>query len=132
MMHLRSSVVLERYGEASPPRTGLAPEEVVRELVGLDGSRDVTVSIRPDGVDEQIMVAVDGSRAFLGWQRPDGLLQFATRGHDEGTQARKFMIGGQETDLEARYLLDIATAAIVIDAWLTGREPSVKGQWERH
>lgn len=130
-MNRKSTVVLERQGEASPPQTGLAPDEVAQEILGLDGSRDVTLSIRPDGVDEQVMVAVDDSHAFLGWERPDGLRQFATDDHDEGSEPCQFMIGGQESGLRARYLPDVATAAIVVKSWLEGREPSTSGHWER-
>lgn len=126
-MHLRITIVLERQGQASPTRPGLSPEEVIQQLLALNGSRDVSISIRPEGVDEKIIVAVDGTRAFLGLDRPGGLLQFAMRGNDAVSKGRPFIVGGQEAVLGPRYLTDISTAAIVVEEWLKGAESSSKG-----
>lgn len=130
-MHMRTTVVLECQGERDAPRSGLSPEEVARELLGLAGSRDVTVTVSPEGVDEKVMVAIDGSHAFLGLERPDGLLQFAVRNPDHYRKTSPFTIEGQKSEIETRYITDLTTAAAVVEEWLEGGESSTQGYWER-
>ena len=130
-MHVRTTVVLERQGEPAFPRSGLSPNEVARELLELDGSRDVTVIVSPEGGDEHLMIAIDGSRAFLGLERSDGLLQFTVRNPDQERKTSPFTIGGQESEIETRYLTDLTTAAVVVEEWLEGGESSTQGYWER-
>jgi hypothetical protein len=130
-VELKVTVVVEHGGETSSPRSGLSPEAAAQAVRDLDGSRDVTVTISPEGLDERLLVGVDGSRAFIGLERPDGLFQFVTRNHDQQGARRPFMIGGQESEIESRYLPELRTAAIVIEEWLEGGEASTQGHWER-
>jgi hypothetical protein len=41
------------------------------------------------------------------------------------------MIGGQKTSIEAKYVLDLATAGGVIQEWIKQGEESSLGIWER-
>jgi hypothetical protein len=126
-----ATVEVERLGEASPPESGMSPEAIPHALRALEGSRDVTMIISPEGVDERLMAAIDGSRAFLGLERPDGLFQFVPRGHDSQERTTGFRIGGQSTDIEGKYVLDLPTAALVVAKWLDEGEASSLGAWER-
>lgn len=76
------------------------------------------------------MVAVDGPFAFLGLERYDGLLQFASPDHDHDRRTRPFVIGGQESDIETQYLLNVKTAAVVVREWLNGVDSSAYGSWQ--
>lgn len=127
MKQVKATVVLERQGETSVPRTGLSVDTVAGVLLDLDGRRGVTLTISLEGVDERLMVAIDGTLAFLGLERPDGLLQFVDGSRYERDEARPFMIGGQESEIEARYLPDLRTAALVVGDWLEGGEATVRG-----
>lgn len=127
----RATVVLELPGRTSSPRSGLSPQEAAEAIRGLAGSHDVTVIISPEGIDERLMVAINGSRAFLGLDRPDGLLQFALGDHDLPGEAHPFTIGSQESEIESRYLPELAVAAVVVKEWLEGGECTAHGHWER-
>ena len=104
---------------------------MTRVLRSLDGDHDVTMAISGYGREGTIMVAVDGASVFLGLERPDGLFQFSSVRRDRMRSSRPFTIGGQEADIETQHLLDLDTASIVIDEWLTGRDASAQGVWER-
>ena len=40
-------------------------------------------------------------------------------------------MGGQLTDIDAKYVVDLSTAADIIDEWLALGEVSSAGSWER-
>lgn len=42
-----------------------------------------------------------------------------------------FSIGGQESEIEVRYLPEIGTAAVAVKEWLQRGETSSQGHWER-
>jgi len=128
---MKASVVVERLGEASAPQHGLSPESVAEVLRDLDGARDVTMTVSPEGTSERLMVAIDGSRAFLGLERSDGLLQFVVGDDKQEATACLFTIGGQQSEIEGRYLPEIGTAAVVVKEWLQTGESSTLGHWER-
>jgi hypothetical protein len=125
-----ANIELERVGEMPVARNELSPDTVAEAILDLEGARGVTMTITPDGAGEHLMVAVDGSRAFLGLERSDGLLQFVVHGDNlEGVRA--FSIGGQESEIEDRYLPEVGTAAVVVEEWLQVGEASSQGHWER-
>lgn len=126
-----ANIELERVGQISVARNRVSPDAVAKAIRNLDGARDVTMTITPEGVSgEHLMVAIDGSRAFLGLERTDGLLQFVV--HDHNTvEARAFSIGGQEAEIEGRYLPEVGIAALVVEEWLQTGEASSRGHWER-
>lgn len=126
-----ATVVVERLDEASRPESGISPEAVGHALRALEGSRDVTMIISPEGIDERLMAAIDGSHVFLALERSDGLFQFLPDRHDKPQGTVPFEIGGQPTDIEAKYVLDLPSAAIVVAEWLEGGEWSSQGTWER-
>jgi hypothetical protein len=126
----KATVHIEPDGCESRLSDVLSAEAITQAIKGLDGERAVTLTITPEGVDERLLVAVDGSHAFVGLERPDGLLQFAVGGRD-ASATRPFNIGGQEADIEIRYLLDLQTAATVVVEWLAEGEQSAVGVWER-
>jgi len=95
------------------------------------GRRDVTVIISAEGLDERLMVAVDGTRALLGLERSDGLLQLASTASDYEETPSPFTIGGQESVIQSRHLVDLTIAADVVAEWLEGGEASSQGNWER-
>lgn len=126
-----ATVEVERLGDASRPESGLSPEAVGHALRALDGSRNATMIISPEGIDERLMATIDGSHVFLGLERSDGLFQFVLRRHDTPEATVPFKIGGQATDIEGKYVLDVPTAAVVVAEWLYEGEPSSYGTWER-
>jgi hypothetical protein len=88
------------------------------------------MTVKPEGLGERLLLAVEGTQGFLGLERPDGLLQFCPS--DPAPGPKRFQVGGQTTDIEAKYLVDLSTAAAIIDEWLTLGEMSSAGSWERH
>jgi hypothetical protein len=66
---VKATVVLDRMGATSVSQNGLSPEAVAQTLLDLNGSRNVAVTISPEGADERLMVAVDGSRALVEGRR---------------------------------------------------------------
>jgi hypothetical protein len=125
-----ANIELERAGEMSAARNGLSPDAVAEAILNLDGARDVTMTITPEGACEHLIVAIDGSRAFLGLERSDELLQFVVHGDNlEGVHT--FSIGGQESEIHDRYLPEVRTAAVVVEEWLQAGEASSEGHWER-
>lgn len=117
-------------------RAGLIASEILpavavaRTVRDLEGERDVTVTISPVGGSAHLLIAVDGSAAFLGLERADGVFQFATRGAGPAETTEMVMIGGQQTDVESHYLLGVQEATTAIQDWLDDEESSV-GFWER-
>jgi hypothetical protein len=126
-----ADIELQHVGQISVARNGVSPDAVAEAIQNLDGARDVTMTITPEGLaGEHLMVAIDGSRAFLGLERADGLFQFVAHGRD-GEGAHTFLIGGQESGIEGRYLPEVSIAAIVVEEWLRTGEASSQGHWER-
>ncbi len=127
----RATITVESPGQHLPPQSGVSLDEVIETLRRLAGIHDVTMIVVPESSDERLMIAVDGSRAFLGLERPDGLLQFTSAKPHSDDETLPFTIGGQEADIETRYLLDLQTAAAVVREWLQGGDLSLHGHWER-
>jgi hypothetical protein len=86
--------------------------------------------VSPEGSDERLMIAVHGTHAFLGLERRDGLFQFHSSDREAKDGTSFFVIGGQGTRVESRYVLDVGSAALVVEEWLRG-ESSALGVWER-
>jgi hypothetical protein len=125
-----TSFHIERDHEVGPPTTGLSDEAVAAVVRDLQGERDATVMVSREGLDDRLMVAVSDDRVFLGLERPDGLFQFAEANNvSEGTQS--FIIGGQEAEIEKRFLVSVDTAVAVVREWLDRGEDSSIGRWER-
>jgi hypothetical protein len=111
-----------------PVRTG---EDVAAAVAGFESRPDVTITIEMNDADERLLIAVDGFVAFVGLDREDGMFQFATQRQDAGIGTRELVIGGQPTDIDVRYLMDVSTAAAVAREWFDQVELSLHGWWER-
>ena len=123
------TVRIERAGKPEVRLESVSVDEVARLITALSGERGTTISVQPDGLDERLLVAVDGTRAFIGLKSPDGLFQFAPR--DTTSTATLFTIGGQVADIDSRVLVDLDTAARVLREWvIAGARPSL-GTWAR-
>ncbi len=120
-MHNRSvTIQIERNGHSPTVRKDISAEDVAEVVRGLESD---------SGIDDRVMVAVNGPMAFLGRDSPDGLSQYVAHENDDRT--RSFTVGGQEADIESRYILSLGTAADVVQEWLRGDEESSSGTWER-
>jgi hypothetical protein len=126
-----SAVTMKLEGEDCSPtvRSGLSSADVARAVRDL-GHADATVTIFRDGIDEKLLVAVSRGMAVLGWERLDGLLQYVSNANDN-REERTLRIGHQETNIESRYVLNLANAVDVIQEWLNNGETSSFGFWER-
>lgn len=124
-----SSVTVERDGHLVSAQRRVLPADVVTAVRELQGGRDITVSVEPEGLEERLVLAVEGSRGFLGLERPDGRFQFCPA--DPAAASHQFLIGGQPTNIEAKYVVELSTAADVVDEWLALGEASSAGSWER-
>ena len=125
------SIVVEHHGHVSPRRVGASVLDLLDILGSLADTGDITITVSQECVDEQLMIAIDGSTAFIGLERPDGLFQFVSDESKHDLAARPFTIGGQRADIEVRYLVDMTTAAAVVREWLEMGEASTRGSWER-
>lgn len=116
--------------DASDILPAAAIAQAVRDLEGEQG---LTLTISPVGGSTRLFIAIDGSTAFLGSERVDGVdgvVQFATRALGSTEPTGTLMIGGQLTEVETRYLLGVQEAATAIQDWLDDKESSI-GFWER-
>ena len=124
------TVKIEYSDRSVAIRTGLSTQDTADVVRSLEGEADITVTISQEGIEESLKVAVDYAWAFLGVERLDGVLQYVARA-DEDLEAQPFTIGGQEVNIESRYVLPVGTAADVVEEWLTRGEASSFGYWER-
>jgi hypothetical protein len=124
------TVIIEHSDHSLTVRADLSAEDAADVVRNLEGEADITVTISPEGLDEKLMVGIDYAWAFLGLERLGGLLQYVANVNEcLGTQP--FTIGGQEVDMESRYVSPVAVAADVIKEWLSKGENSSFGYWER-
>lgn len=75
------------------------------------------------------MIAVSGSKAFIGLEGLDGLYQYS--GSVDHSGEVRLTIGGVETPIDSRYVVDVATAATVVQGFLRGDKEPGSGTWER-
>jgi len=129
MIANRTATVTIECADKHMKTPALPGAEVEAAIAGLERERDVTLVIELDGADERLMIAVDGSVAFLGLERADGLFQFAIQSKPSGR--RELLIGGQPTSLDARYLVDLKIASLIAREWVERGEDSSYGSWER-
>jgi hypothetical protein len=125
---LLSRVTSEHDGHRKSRKELATPTDVAAVLLAWEGESDVTLTVEPEGLDEHLLIAVDGSVAFLGLERSGDLLQFRPTDSKDGTHP--FVIGGQPTDIEAKYVVDIATASEVVGEYLATGDVSAAGWWE--
>lgn len=127
------TIEIERGGRSSTVRTGLSVDDVGDIIRSLEGEPDVTVSVSRGGVtDERVLLAISGANGSLGLVRPlDELYEYVARGNEDRRGTIRIMTSGEPTDFESRYVMDIGTAAAVVQEWLTSDyESSSFGRWE--
>lgn len=126
------TIEIERFGHSPTARTGLSADDVGGIIRGLEGEPDVTVEVSREGVtDERVMLGISGTNVCLGLVRPRELYQYVAHGNDDRRGRILFMTSGEPTNIRSRYVVDIETAATVVQEWLrSGEEESSLGQWE--
>jgi hypothetical protein len=79
------------------------------------------------------MLAISDAKSFLGLVRSSGeIYQYVATGNEDNHEKSRLSIGGERADIEARYVLDVDTAAAVVAEWLrAGYESSSFGRWVR-
>jgi hypothetical protein len=93
------------------------------------GASDVTVSVTLPGEHGTVLMALEAGSAFVGLQAQDSLYQYIADGTAEGEL--EFIIGGQPTAIQKRYVLPAATAIELLSPWLAGADPLADLEWER-
>lgn len=136
----RRPVRIEFWHAPRPARTGLTFDDVEDVIRGLEGEPDILAEIYWDDNNtnrrpfeqECVSVFVSGANVFLCMDRPlDGMFQYVSRGSADREGYQQFMIHNEETPIESRYIVDIETAALVVQEWLRNGEDSTLGWWER-
>lgn len=123
-------VSIERDGRSSVVAGLQSPQDIADAIRRLEGERDVSLDIRPRGFADRLLVAIDGSHAFLGLVDPqDWGSQFRRTTVPDASQT-VMVIGGQTTEIDAHYVVDVPLAARIVGEWLEGTELTV-GRWER-
>ena len=121
-----------RHRPQPPAQTGLSREETLGLVRSLGKGSDVIVEIRPEGARDKLLAGLDGDRAYLVYhQAGDILFQFSRQ--SAGGGLAPFVVGGQETHMEARLLVDIDQAVAALDeVFREGALPprSAYGAWE--
>jgi hypothetical protein len=105
----------------------------VGQVIGsLADEPDVTLTIsRPHPAAAKIMVAVSGGHYFLGLFFPDGgVYQYAAAGYEQLDTRTTFIIQGEVTEIESRWVADAGTAATAVRKWLAvGHEAEPSSDW---
>jgi hypothetical protein len=103
--------------------------ETSRLLRAYADASDVTISVKLPDDHGTLVVALEAGSAFVGLEAPDGIYQYVA---DEAAKGnRQFIIGGQPTAIDKRYVLPVATAIELLMPWVTGSAPLVAPAWER-
>jgi hypothetical protein len=125
-------VELDRGGESPnfSRVTGLSPEAVATMIRSLEGESDITATIRREGSDARLLVAVSGNSAFVGLHSSDGIFQYVAHG-DQRVGTRLLSVGGQDTRIKSRYISEVTAAADVVREWLLEGIDASPGAWER-
>lgn len=123
------TVETERDGRRFTALEQLTPQTLARKIAELGEARDLTLTLVPHGSERRLLVGVDNGRAILGLELPGALYQFVRWDAPAGTEA--FPVAGQTAEIEARFVLDLDSAATVAGEWLRAGDVSQLGFWER-
>jgi hypothetical protein len=121
---------IERDGRRSCLGADLSADDIAAFVRNLEAELDATLSLSRIGSEGRLLLAVSRGQAFLGLELPEGLLQYVVASSQVGGTQR-FRVGGQEVDIESRYVLDMASAATVVLEWLADPTMPSSGDWER-
>ena len=100
------------------------------QCMDLRGEIDATVIIERVGAAGNMMIAINGSNAFIGLECPQGIFQYADRPADEEGTTR-FVIAGTPADIDASYVTELESAIRVLKSWLEGGREASPGHWVR-
>jgi hypothetical protein len=103
--------------------------EARRLLRAYADASDVTVSIELPDDRGTLLVALEAGSAFVGLDAADGVYQYVADEAAEGKQ--QFIIGGQRTAIDSRYVLPVTTAIELLTSWTAGSDPLAAPAWER-
>jgi hypothetical protein len=103
--------------------------EVSRLLQTYGYLSDVTVSIQLPDDQGLLLVALEDDSAFVGLETSGGVYQLIADASADGT--RHFMIGGQPTVIDRRYVLPQPKVIELLAACLATADPFAVTQWER-
>ena len=125
-----ATISVSRAGrkQALPPVTDPVGE-VTRLLHVHAQASDVTVSIQLPNDHGLLLVALEAGNAFIGLETADGVYQYLADATAQGR--RQFVIGGQTTAIDTRYVLPIPTAIELLTGWLARPDPLAATTWER-
>ena len=104
-------------------------DSVAALLREFSAGERATLTIRPLDRDSYLIVALDDRNVFIGRDGPDGIFEYAGSPDRQGTVAMR--IAGQETTLEARFVVSVDTATECIRGWLTRSEAPLSAPWRR-
>jgi hypothetical protein len=111
------------------PRAGDRVGQMSRLLQTTADASDVTVSIHLPSEHGTLLVALEGGNAFTGLAAPDDVCQYVADPDADGEC--DFIIGGQRTAIDGRYVLPVMTAIAVLAPWVAGADPLSESAWER-
>jgi hypothetical protein len=111
---------------------GGSPDEVADIIRGLEGEPDITVIVSWGKANEYVLLGISGANVVVRMVRPlDELYQYVAHSNDDRRGTTLFMTSGEPTNIESRSVVDIETAATVVQEWLrSGEEESSLGRWE--
>jgi hypothetical protein len=98
-------------------------------LLTCASASDVTVSIVLPDDHGMLLIAVEAGGAFIGLETEDAVYQYV--GDELAAGKCQFVIGGQTTAVDERYVLPVAVAIELATPWLAGAPPLADMEWER-
>ena len=104
-------------------------DSVAALLCELSAGERATLTLRPSDGDSQLIVALDGGNVFIGHDGPDGIYEYEGSLDREGTVTMR--IAGQETTLEARFVVSVDAATDCIQGWLKRADGPLSASWRR-
>jgi hypothetical protein len=122
------TVRIERRGHPAEVRTVTDDNRssVVELLAGLSDETDVILGLETDA--GTLLIALDRAKATIGLDSLDGTYQYVAG--EPGDGHATLIVGGQQTDIDRRYVVGTSEAVDVVRAWLSG-SPLPAGEWER-
>jgi hypothetical protein len=121
--------VTHRGHELLLPPVVTSAHQVGEMLRTYAGASDVTVLVTLPDEHGTVLMALEAGSAFVGLQTQDGIYQYAAGDTAEGEC--EFIIRGQPTVVQKRYVLPAATAIELLLPWLAGADPLAALEWER-
>jgi hypothetical protein len=90
---------------------------------------DLTISIQLSDDRGLLLVALEAGSAFVGLEASGGIYQYVADENAPGTE--QFVIGGQSTAIDRRYVLAIPEAIELLTTCLAGPDPLAATTLER-